>query len=203
MSNPCFELSSHIDFKNLSNTSNNFIIKKAFMSGAIESSVIKNMFLIQYNKTMLYNDTYKTNGLFRSVITDGEKVYVFSPPKSLPFVNIKNEKYSDYWIAEDNRIFEMNKFGSFKQINHKFERFQDAGNAFTRHHSGFGGIMAYGTERAKNLFDSSKVISELPDSYSILVESNERMSQTTKKLMEEQAQIGQKYLEETYIQARW
>ena len=100
MSNPCFELSSHIDFKNLSNTSNNFIIKKAFMSGAIESSVIKNMFLIQYNKTMLYNDTYKTNGLFRSVITDGEKVYVFSPPKSLPFVNIKNEKYSDFVLEE-------------------------------------------------------------------------------------------------------
>ena len=34
----------------------------------------------------------------------------------------QTEKYSDYWIAEDGRLFEMNQFGSFKQVNQTFER---------------------------------------------------------------------------------
>ena len=72
-------------------------------------------------------------------------------------------KYSPYWSTEDGRMFEMNSFGSFKEINRSFERFQDTGNALTRLHSGFGGIMANQQEMATDVFDASELISELPD----------------------------------------
>ena len=48
-------------------------------------------------------------------------------------------KYSPYWISDDQRLFEKNKFGSFKEINYQFERFQDDGDVRNRSHSGFGG----------------------------------------------------------------
>jgi hypothetical protein len=88
--------------------------------------------------------------------------------------NVKNQgllevtqlaKYSPYWQSADGRMFEMNSFGSFKEINKSFERFQDTGNAFTRLHSGFGGILDYEQNRATQVFDSTKLISDLPDSF--------------------------------------
>jgi len=72
----------------------------------------------------------------------------------------QTEKYSHYWATEDGRIFERNDFGSFKQINQSFERFQDTGEPRTRAHSGFGGIIAYEQERATAVFDASELISE-------------------------------------------
>jgi len=69
----------------------------------------------------------------------------------------QNEKYSKYWTADDGRVFEMNSFGSFKQINQTFERFQDSGDPLTRHHSDFASIIKYEAERAKNIFDSSEL----------------------------------------------
>jgi len=75
----------------------------------------------------------------------------------------QTEKYSHYWTTEDGRIFERNNFGSFKQINQTFERFQDTGEIRSRVHSGFGGIIANEQERATDVFDASELISELPD----------------------------------------
>jgi hypothetical protein len=47
-------------------------------------------------------------------------------------------KYSPYWVSDDQRLFEKNRFGSFKEINYQFERFQDDGDVRNRSHSGFG-----------------------------------------------------------------
>ena len=69
----------------------------------------------------------------------------------------QNEKYSTYWTADDGRLFEMNSFGSFKQINHSFERFQDSGDPLTRYHSDFSSIIKSEAERAALLFDSSEL----------------------------------------------
>ncbi len=113
-------------------------------------------------------------------------------------------KYSPYWLAEDRRLFEMNNFGSFKQINQTFERFEDTGNPYTRVHSGFGGIIAYEQKRATQLFDSSEFISELPESFAYLYpESGERMTEEMKNKMLEQEEIAKKIIEESKVQARW
>jgi len=45
-------------------------------------------------------------------------------------------KYSDIWVANDDREFEMNEVGSFKQINQSFERPIDTGSLH-RYHSEF------------------------------------------------------------------
>ena len=49
---------------------------------------------------------------------------------------------------EDGRTFEMNAFGSFKQINQSFERFKDTGDTRTRAHSEYGKIIQYEKNRA-------------------------------------------------------
>jgi len=69
----------------------------------------------------------------------------------------QTEKYSDYWITDDGRMFEMNSFGSFKQVNQKFERFQDSGEAKTRLHSDFANKIKLEAERALNVFDASQL----------------------------------------------
>ncbi len=113
-------------------------------------------------------------------------------------------KYSPYWQSDDDRMFEMNSFGSFKEINITFERFQDTGTAYTRLHSGFGGVMAYELKRATGIFDASELISELPDfiSYSP-PEISERMTAEMKQKMLEQEEIAKKIIEESKVQARW
>jgi len=117
---------------------------------------------------------------------------------------MQTAKYSNYWVAEDGRIFEMNNFGSFKQIDQTFERFQDTGNPYTRVHSGFGGIIAYEQKRALGVFDSSELISELPESFAYLYpESGERVTEEMKQKMLEQEEIAKKIIEESKVQARW
>jgi len=114
------------------------------------------------------------------------------------------EKYSPYWQSDDGRMFEMNSFGSFKEINITFERFQDTGTAYTRLHSGFGGVMAYELKRATGIFDASELISELPESFAYLYpESGERVTEEMKQKMLEQEAIAKKILEESKVQARW
>jgi len=116
----------------------------------------------------------------------------------------QTEKYSKYWVAEDGRIFEMNRFGSFKQIDQSFERFQDTGTVYTRMHSGFGGIIAYEQKRASGVFDSSELISELPESFAyIFPETHERIDDKMRQQMFIQEQIAKDHLEKTYLQARW
>ncbi len=116
----------------------------------------------------------------------------------------QTEKYSSHWIAEDDRIFERNDFGSFKQVNIEFERFQDLGEPKTRLHSGFGGIIADEQKRALDIFDSSNLVSELPETFAyIFPESGERIDKEMKEKMLEEEKECLKFLDDTYIQARW
>ena len=87
------------------------------------------------------------------------------PSKMIPS-NVKGEglievtqtaKYSNYWTTDDGRVFEMNSFGSFKQINQKFERFQDTGDARTRLHSDFANKIKLEAERAAKIFDANEL----------------------------------------------
>ena len=114
----------------------------------------------------------------------------------------QTEKYNSHWTTEDGRMFERNNFGSFKQINQTFERFQDVGEPRTRQHSEFGGIIAYEQESATAVFDSSKLISELPESKTINMKPSERIDKKMKDLMAEQEKICQKFLVESEHQTR-
>jgi len=112
-------------------------------------------------------------------------------------------KYSPYWETEDGRIFEMNSFGSFKQINQSFERFQDTGNALTRMHSGFGGIIAYEQDRALDVFDASSLVSELPASFTyIFPETGQRITEEIRQAMLLQEEIAKQVLDEMDRQDR-
>jgi hypothetical protein len=115
----------------------------------------------------------------------------------------QTEKYSKYWVTEDGRLFERNSFGSFKHTNQSFERFQDTGDARTRLHSGYGGIIQYEQNRASELFDSSKLISKLPDSFGYYYEYNERMDEEMKRQMILEEQVAKDLLAKKYLQARW
>jgi hypothetical protein len=127
-----------------------------------------------------------------------------SPERNEGLIQLtQTEKYSPDWITEDGRIFERNDFGSFSQINHSFERFQDTGEPKTRLHSGFGGVIAYEQNRATALFDASELISELPDSFSHDISIDERMNAKMKQKMMQEEQECLKHLEESTKQARW
>ena len=115
----------------------------------------------------------------------------------------QNEKYSDYWSAQDGRIFEMNSHGSFKWINPTFERFQDSGSAYTRVHSDFGKIVDYEQNRATGVFDASALESVLPDSFSHEFIIADRLSAEVLAEMIIQEHIAQKVLEDMDQQARW
>jgi len=112
-----------------------------------------------------------------------------------PLKVTQSAKYSPYWMAEDGRTFEMNSFGSFKQINQEFERFQDSGEARTRMHSGFGGIIQYEQNRALEIFDSTKLISELPDSFGYYFEIQDRINDEMKQDILLQEKKAQKILD--------
>jgi hypothetical protein len=93
-------------------------------------------------------------------------------------------KYSPYWEGEDGR-------------------FQDTGNASTRLHSGFGGILAYEQDRATDVFDSSKLIAELPESFAyIYPQTGERVTDEMLEQMQLQAEIAQSILDEMDKQDR-
>jgi hypothetical protein len=112
-------------------------------------------------------------------------------------------KYSPYWEADDGRIFEMNSFGSFKQINHSFERFQDTGTANTRMHSGFGGIISYEQNRALDVFDATSLVSELPASFAyIFPETGQRITEEMRQEMHTQEEIAKAILDEMDKQDR-
>jgi len=120
--------------------------------------------------------------------------------------NVRNEgllqvtqvaKYSPYWVSDDGRTFEMNSYGSFKQINITFERFQDTGTAYTRMHSGFGGIIQYEQNRALEIFDSSNLVSELPESFAyIYPETGQRITDEMRQEMLLQEEIAQRIVDE-------
>jgi hypothetical protein len=127
-----------------------------------------------------------------------------SPAKGEGLVEVtQNEKYSDYWSTVDGRIFEMNTFGSFKQINQSFERLQDTGNAFTRTHSDFGKIVDYEQNRALKVFDATALESQLPDSFAYEFSFTDRLSDEVIQEMINQETIAQRILDAMNVQARW
>ena len=154
-----------------------------------------------------YQITYLNEGFGISgdSLNPMETIMTPSPTRNEGLIQLtQNEKYSSNWIAEDGRIFESNEFGSFKQINHEFKRFQDSGDAKNRNHSGFGGILAYEQQRALNLFNASQLISELPESFRTTeTETKERISSELKEKMMEIEQECLKDLKESNLQARW
>jgi len=128
-----------------------------------------------------------------------------SPKKNEGVIMVtQTEKYSVLWAAEDGRIFERNSFGSFKQINQSFERFQDSGEPLTRNHSDF--IHVIGNERLKmvKIFNATSLVSELPESFAYsFPEEHERITDEVKQKMTEQEKIAQKIIEESNLQARF
>ena len=115
----------------------------------------------------------------------------------------QTEKYSPYWVSENGRLFVKNNSDSFKQIDIKFERFQDDGTAYTRQHSEFERVMKYEQKRALQLFNATELISELPESFSYNISIKERITDEVKGKMATQEQIAEEFLETNYVQARW
>jgi hypothetical protein len=160
-------------------------------------------------KAIDYKNRYQTTYLNEGFGIKGASlnlmstVMIPSPAKFEGLISVTQiEKYNSYWVAQDGRLFERNDFGSFKQINHKFERFQDNGEPLTRHHSGFGGVLKYENERALNVFNATSLLSQVPDSFSHDISVGERITDEMKNKMEEQEQIAQKSLEYS-VQARF
>jgi hypothetical protein len=52
-------------------------------------------YIIRYNKNMINSENISNYGLYRSVITDGKKIFAFSPPKSISYDTIKEESYEN------------------------------------------------------------------------------------------------------------
>ena len=124
---------------------------------------------------------------------------IASPAKGEGLIEVtQNEKYSDYWSTQDGRIFETNSFGSFKQINQSFERFQDSGNAKTRLHSDFGKIVTYEANRAVQIFDSTQLMAELEESFAHQMTLTDRMNDEMKQKMLVQEQLAQELFEKWY-----
>jgi hypothetical protein len=155
----------------------------------------------RYQLTYL-NDGFEIAG---DSLNPMETLLISSNVKGEGLVKVtQTSKYSPYWISADGRMFEMNSFGSFKQINSSFERFQDTGDAKTRMHSGFAGIIEYEQVRASQLFDSTALISELPSSFAyVFPEEHDRMTDELKQQMSLQEELAKKILEQSKVQARW
>ena len=60
----------------------------------------KTWYTLQYKKEMLNEENISTLGQMRSVVTDGEKIYVYSPPKSISFDEVSKLNYSDFEVEE-------------------------------------------------------------------------------------------------------
>ncbi len=160
---------------------------------------------IDYKKR--YQITYLNEGLDISgdSLNPMETKMIPSNLKNQGLIQItQTSKYSHLWTTEDGIIFEENDFGTFNQINKQFERFQDPGEPKTRLHSGFGGIIAYEQKRATLLFNSTEYISELPESFAyIYPENSERIDDKMREQMLNEEKKCLKYLDDTYVQARY
>jgi hypothetical protein len=155
----------------------------------------------RYQLTYL-NDGFEIAG---DSLNPSETLLISSNVKGEGLIEVtQTSKYSPYWISGDGRMFEMNSFGSFKEINSSFERFQDTGDAKTRMHSGFAGIIEYEQNKASKLFDSSEFVSELPSSFAyVFPQPHDRMTDELKEQMLLQEELAKKILSESKVQARW
>ena len=100
MTSLSFDLANFIDLAQLPTVPKGLFTKKMSVSYDEESGEKTNWYFVQYIKHNLSQPTYKTHGLFRSVLTDGKNIQVYSPPKSLPFSMMNNENYNDYELEE-------------------------------------------------------------------------------------------------------
>ena len=123
---------------------------------AIKAIDYKNRYQITY-----LNDGFDISGSSLNPMT---VMMIPSPVKYEGLIPVtQTEKYSSYWATEDGKMFEKNKFDSFRQVGIEFERFQDSGEPRNRLHSAFGEMLAYENMRATELFDSTKLISKVPE----------------------------------------
>ena len=154
------------------------------------------------DQTTYLNDGFDISG---ESLNPMATMMIPSPVKGEGLIMVtQNAKYSDYWSTEDGRIFEKNRFGSFKQINYEFKRFQDSGDPRTRVHSGFAGVILDEQTRAKHMFDSSKYQSVLGESFGHDISIGERITQEMIEEMVIQEHIAQKKMQELYDkQTRW
>lgn len=153
-----------------------------------------------------YQITYLNEGfnISEKSLNPMQNVTIASSVKGEGSITVtQSKKYSIHWVSEDGRIFERNTFGSFKQINKSFERFQDSGEPLNRYHSGFGGVIKYEKERAMNIFNATSLLSKISDSYTLEISKGERITDEIKEIMTEQEQIAQKILDESQVQARY
>jgi hypothetical protein len=153
------------------------------------------------DQTTYLNDGFDISGdSLNAMVTE----MIPSPLKGEGLIKVtQNAKYSDYWSTDDGRIFEKNTFGSFKQINHEFKRFQDSGDPRTRLHSGFGGVMDYEKLRAQSVFNSTALQAELGETFSHYITISERMTDEMYQEMLIQEHIAMKKLQEMDRQTRW
>ena len=94
------DLANHFDVTELPAVPKGLFAKKISVTYDEESQEKTNWYFVQYLKHTLCQTTYKTHGLFRSVLTDGKTIQVFSPPKSIPFALMRNEDYNDFQLEE-------------------------------------------------------------------------------------------------------
>jgi len=70
----------------------------------------------------------------------------------------QTEKYSNLWISDDGRIFDVNSSGSASIVNKDYTRHRDADVTYmTRDHSEFDKLIAWTQQNAINVYDSSKL----------------------------------------------
>lgn len=79
---------------------------------------------------------------------------------------------------------------------------QDSGEPRTRLYSGFGGIIQYEQNRALEIFDSTKLISELPDSFGYYFKIQDRINDEMKHEILLQEQKAQRILDNMDRQKR-
>ena len=79
-----FKLSDYIDFSKINDV-------EYMKEKGLKSFKISALTLIKYNKEKLNQDNLNTLGLFRSVITNGERIVSYSPPKSITHEVFKQE----------------------------------------------------------------------------------------------------------------
>ena len=81
------DLSNHVNLSELPSVPKGLFAKKISVTYDEESQEKTNWYFVQYIKHTLCYDTYKTHGLFRSVLTDGKTIQVFFITHHLYFVN--------------------------------------------------------------------------------------------------------------------
>tara|TARA_Y100000996_G_scaffold414815_1_gene406909 strand:+ start:457 stop:1782 length:1326 start_codon:yes stop_codon:yes gene_type:complete len=90
------------ELKNIRSDDPNWTEKVNNMKGLICKEIENNnRYIIRYDKTRLNSDNYSTLGLFRSIVTDGERIISYAPPKSLPIEEFyKKSKREDESCVE-------------------------------------------------------------------------------------------------------